>query len=57
MSNNVTQKTVLNLLSAAMFQKPVSADESIDWSEVLGECRAQALKSLAFDALPMITAN
>ena len=52
MSHNVTQKTVLNLLSAAMFQKPVSADERIDWSAVLGECRAQAVTSLAFAALP-----
>ena len=52
MSYNVTQKTVLNLLSAAMFQKPVFADESIDWSTVLGECRAQAVTSLAFAALP-----
>lgn len=52
MSQSVTQKTVLHLLSAALFQKPFVADENTDWSAVLRECRAQSVTSLAFAALP-----
>ena len=48
----MTQKTVLDLLSSAMFQKPFSVDENTDWSAVLEECRAQSVISLAFAALP-----
>ena len=52
MSESVTQKTVLQLLSAAMFQKPFSAEQELDWKAVFDECRAQSVVSLAFSALP-----
>ena len=52
MSYDVTQKTVLALLSSALFQKPYSVDESVDWKAVFEECRAQSVLSLAFSALP-----
>ena len=52
MSQNVTQKTVLNLLSSAMFQKPFNADKEVDWKDVFDECKAQSVISLAFSALP-----
>lgn len=49
---DLTQKTVLNLLSSAMFQKPFNADKDDDWKAVFDECRAQSVTSLAFSALP-----
>ncbi len=52
MSENLTQKTVLQLLSAAMFQKPFSAEKDVDWKAVFGECMAQSVVSLAFSVLP-----
>lgn len=52
MSQNVTQKTVLNLLSSAMFQKPFNADKEVCWKAVFDECKAQSVTSLAFSALP-----
>ena len=52
MSESMTQKTVLQLLSAAMFQKPFSAEQELDWKAVFDECRAQSVVSLAFSALP-----
>lgn len=52
MSYDVTQKTVLALLSSALFQKPYSVDESVDWKVVFEECRAQSVLSLAFSSLP-----
>ena len=52
MSESVTQKTVLQLLSAAMFQKPFSVEIEVDWKVVFEECRAQSVVSLAFSALP-----
>ena len=52
MSESVTQKTVLNLLSSAMFQKPFCADKEVDWKAVFDECKAQSVISLAFSALP-----
>lgn len=52
MSESVTQKTVLNLLSSAMFQKPFCADSEVDWKAVFDECKAQSVVSLAFSALP-----
>ena len=52
MSQNMTQKTVLNLLSSAMFQKPLNVDNEVDWKLVLDECRAQSVSSLAFSVLP-----
>ena len=52
MNYDVTQKTVLNLLSSAMFQKPFRADKDIDWKAVFDECKAQSVISLAFTALP-----
>ena len=52
MSESVAQKTVLQLLSAAMFQKPFSAEQELDWKAVFDECRAQSVVSLAFSALP-----
>ena len=52
MSESVTQKTVLNLLSSAMFQKPFRADKDVDWKAVFDECKAQSVVSLAFSALP-----
>ena len=52
MSYDLTQKTVLALLSSALFQKPFSLDESVDWKAVFEECRAQSVTSLAFSALP-----
>lgn len=52
MSYDMTQKTVLALLSSALFQKSFSADESVDWKSVFEECRAQSVTSLAFSALP-----
>ena len=52
MSYDVTQKTVLSLLSSALFQKPFSADKSVDWKAVFEECRSQSVLSLAFSALP-----
>ena len=42
MTNNVTQKTVLNLLSAAMFQNPLNVDNEVDWNLVFDECQAQS---------------
>ena len=52
MSEILTQKTVLNLLSSAMFQKPFRADKDVDWKAVFDECKAQSVISLAFSALP-----
>lgn len=52
MSESLTQKTVLRLLSAAMFQKPFSAENKVDWKAVFDECKAQSVVSLAFSALP-----
>ena len=52
MSEKVTQKTVLNLLSSAMFQKPFNADKDVDWKTVFDECKAQSVVSLVFSALP-----
>ena len=52
MSESLTQKTVLRLLSAAMFQKSFSAEKEVDWKAVFDECRAQSVVSLAFSALP-----
>ena len=52
MSEKVTQKTVLDLLSTAMFQKPFCADSEVDWKAVFDECKAQSVISLAFSALP-----
>ena len=52
MGEKVTQKTVLNLLSSAMFQKPFNVDNEVDWKLVFDECRAQSVTSLAFSALP-----
>lgn len=52
MSKSVTQKTVLNLLSSAMFQKPFHADKEVDWKAVFDECKAQSVISLTFSALP-----
>lgn len=52
MSEKVTQKTVLDLLSSAMFQKPFCADSEVDWKAVFEECKAQSVISLAFSALP-----
>ena len=51
MSEKVTQKTVLNLLSSAMFQKPFCTDKDVDWKAVFDECKAQSVISLAFSAL------
>ena len=48
MSESVTQKTVLNLLSSAMFQKPFRADKDVDWKAVFDECKAQSVISLTF---------
>ena len=56
MSESVTQKTVLQLLSAAMFQKPFTAEKEVDWKAVFSECKAQSVVSLAFSALPKNTA-
>ena len=52
MSEKVMQKTVLDLLSSAMFQKPFSADKEVDWKAFFDECKAQSVISLAFSALP-----
>lgn len=52
MSESVTQKTVLNLLSSAMFQKHFRSDNDTDWKAVFDECKAQSVISLAFSALP-----
>ena len=52
MSEKVTQKTVLDLLSSAMFQKPFCADKEVDWKAVFDECKAQSVISLAFSVLP-----
>lgn len=52
MSEILTQKTVLNLLSSAMFQKPFRADKDVDWKAVFDECKAQSVISLTFSALP-----
>lgn len=52
MSEKVTQKTVLDLLSSAMFQKPFCTDSELDWKAVFDECKAQSVISLAFSALP-----
>lgn len=51
MSENITQETVLRVLSSAMFQRPFCADKEIDWEAVFEECRAQSVVSLAFSAL------
>ena len=47
-----TQKTVLQLLSVAMFQKSFTAEKEVDWKAVFDECKAQSVVSLAFSALP-----
>ena len=52
MSKSVTQKTVLNLLSSAMFQKPLCAGKDVEWKSVFEECKAQSVISLAFSSLP-----
>lgn len=52
MSESMTQKTVLNLLSSAMFQKPLCADKDVEWKAVFEECKAQSVISLAFSSLP-----
>ena len=52
MSKKVTQKTVLNLLSSAMFQKPFNVNNEVDWKLVFDECRAQSVTSLTFSVLP-----
>ena len=39
MSESLTQKTVLRLLSAAMFQKSFSTEKEVDWKAVFDECR------------------
>ena len=52
MSESLTQKTVLQLLSAAMFRKPFIAEKEVDWKAVFDECRAQSVVSIAFSALP-----
>ena len=39
MSESVTQKTVLNLLSSDMFQKPFSADKDIESYRKDGGCK------------------
>ena len=54
MSESVTQKTVLQMLSAAMFQKSFRAEKEVDWKAVFDECKAQSVVSLAFSALPKI---
>ena len=51
MSENVTQRAVLNLLSSAMFQRPFCAEKEVDWQTVFDECKAQSVVSLAFSAL------
>ncbi len=43
MSESVTQKTVLNLLSSAMFQKHFRSDNDTDWKAVFDECKAQSV--------------
>lgn len=48
MSQNVTQKTVLDLLSSAMFQKPLSVNYEVDWKFVFDECKAQSMISISF---------
>ena len=55
MSESVTQKTVLQLLSSALFQKPFSAEKEVDWKAVFDECKAQSVVSTAFSALPRNT--
>lgn len=52
MVEKTTKKTVLNLLSSAMFQKPFNVNNEVDWKLVFEECRAQSITSLAFSALP-----
>lgn len=52
MSKNVTQKTVLNLLSTALFQKPFCFSEEIDWRNIYYECKAQSILALTFSVLP-----
>lgn len=52
MIDSQIQKTVLQLLSAAMFRKPFIAEKEVDWKAVFDECRAQSVVSLAFSALP-----
>ena len=52
MSESLTQKTVLQLLSSAMFRKPFIAEKEVDWKAVFDECKAQSVASLAFSALP-----
>ena len=52
MIDSQIQKTVLQLLSAAMFQKPFNAEKGVDWKAAFDECKAQSVVSLAFSALP-----
>lgn len=52
MCEKVTHKTVLDLLSSAMFQKPFCADKEVDWKAVFDESKAQSVIPLAFSALP-----
>ena len=49
------KKTVLQLLSSALFQKLFSAEKEVDWKAVFDECKAQSVVSTAFSALPRNT--
>ena len=48
MPNAVTEKTILNLLSAALFQKELCLYDDIDWKAVYRECAAQPVVPLVF---------
>lgn len=52
MVSDITQTTVLNLLSATMFHIPFCAEKNTDWKAVFRECGAQSVLSLAYSALP-----
>ena len=52
MPNAVTEKTILNILSAAMFQKELCLSDDIDWKAVYRECGAQSVVPLAFSVVP-----
>jgi hypothetical protein len=52
---NTTQRTLLTLLSGALFGNPIQLPDEINWPEVVEEAKAQAVLPLAFhqcSALP-----
>ncbi len=52
MSFDKTKKVILQLLSNALFQKPFSVEDDVNWRDILRECISQSVVSLAYSSLP-----